>query len=294
MDMDSAFLQADLSETVFMKQPEGFVSQTHSNYVCRLNKSFYGLKQALLMWNYMLDKHLHALQFQPLKADPCVYIRKQEGNISVVSIYVDNYLIISRCLHVNEIKASLAKKFKIKDLGPMNSILGIEVLYNCRKGTTCLCQSGHIDSLLAKFNIVDVKPVTVPLQPGLSLVKIDKTLRDCHTIPYQQAISKLLYIAIVLCSDIVFAMAHFSCFINAYDHIHWEVAKSIMHYLKGMCEQTLIYNKQVLNQSTSPSDLLLPVGYCDTDWGRCMIDKKSISGYMFTLAGGLIMWASKI
>ncbi len=58
---------------------------------------------------------------------------------------------------------SLAKKFKIKDLGPVNLILGIKVLCDHRKGTTCLHQSGHIDSLLAKFNMVDTKPVTVPL-----------------------------------------------------------------------------------------------------------------------------------
>ncbi len=106
------------------------------------------------------------------------------SNISVVSIYVDDCLIISRCLQVNEIKASLAKKFKIKDLGPVNSILGIEVLHDCEKRTTCLHQSSHIDSLLAKFNMVDVKPVTMPLQPGLSLAKINKTPRDCYTIPY--------------------------------------------------------------------------------------------------------------
>ncbi len=293
MDVDSAFLQADLSETVFVKQPEGFVSQTHPDYICRLNKSLYRLKQAPLMWNCMLDKHLHALQFQPLEADPCVYIRKQGGNISVVSIYIDNCLIISKRPHVHEIKVSLAKKFKIKDLGPVNSILGIKVLHDHGKETTCLCQSSHIDSLLAKFNMVDVKPVTVPLQPGLSLAKIDKTPRDCHTILYQQAIGKLLYIAIASHPNIMFAMAHLSHFINVYDHTHWEAAKSVMCYLKGMHEQTLMYSKQVLNQSVPPSDPLLPVGYCNTDWGRCTIDRKSISGYMFTLAGGPIMWAFK-
>ncbi len=66
-----------------------------------------------------------------------------------------------------------------------------------------------------------------------------------------------------------------------------------MCYLKGMCEQTLIYNKPVLNQSALPSDPLLPVSYCDVDWGGCTIDRKSISGYVFTLTRGPIMWASK-
>ncbi len=90
------------------------------------------------MWNCTLDRHLQALQFQPLEADLCIYIRKQGGNISVVSIYIDDCLIINRHLQVNEIKASLAKKFKIKDHGPINSILGIKVLCDCEKGTTCL------------------------------------------------------------------------------------------------------------------------------------------------------------
>ncbi len=88
-------------------------------------------------------------------------------------------------------------------------------------------------------------------------------------------------------------MAHLSHFINAYNHMHWEAAKSVMHYFKGMCKQTLIYSKPVLNQSAPPSDPLLPEGYCDADWGGCMIDRKSISSYVFTLAGGPIIWASK-
>ncbi len=49
MDVDSAFLQAGLSKTVYVKQPKGFVSQTHLDYVCRQNKSLYRLKQAPLM-----------------------------------------------------------------------------------------------------------------------------------------------------------------------------------------------------------------------------------------------------
>ncbi len=61
MDVEFAFLQADLSKTVFVKQLEGFVSQTHSDYICKLNKSLYELKQAPLMWNCILDKHLCVL-----------------------------------------------------------------------------------------------------------------------------------------------------------------------------------------------------------------------------------------
>ena len=43
LDIIGAFLQADLIEEIYMKQPDGFVSE-ENNLVCRLKKSLYGLK----------------------------------------------------------------------------------------------------------------------------------------------------------------------------------------------------------------------------------------------------------
>jgi len=48
MDIDSAFLQANLEEQVYVHQPEGFVSPEHPYKVWKLIKSLYGLKQAPL------------------------------------------------------------------------------------------------------------------------------------------------------------------------------------------------------------------------------------------------------
>ena len=44
MDVKTAFLNGDLYEEVYMKQPEGFVVDGKENMVCRLQKSIYGLK----------------------------------------------------------------------------------------------------------------------------------------------------------------------------------------------------------------------------------------------------------
>ncbi len=58
MDVQTAFLQGELDEEIYMKQPEGYVDQEKPEYVCKLNKSIYGLKQAARCWNFAIDTYL--------------------------------------------------------------------------------------------------------------------------------------------------------------------------------------------------------------------------------------------
>ena len=50
MDVKTAFLYGNLTEEVYMTQPEGFISGNVSK-VCKLQRSIYGLKQASMSWN---------------------------------------------------------------------------------------------------------------------------------------------------------------------------------------------------------------------------------------------------
>ncbi|GAB2300656.1 hypothetical protein Dimus_038630 [Dionaea muscipula] len=63
MDVKTAFLNGDLDETIYMKQPDGYVNEKHKNHVCKLNKSLYGLKQAPRQWYIKFDSFVTNIGF---------------------------------------------------------------------------------------------------------------------------------------------------------------------------------------------------------------------------------------
>ena len=46
VDVKTSFLHGDLEDLVYMVQPEGFIQLRQEHLVCKLRKSFYGLKQS--------------------------------------------------------------------------------------------------------------------------------------------------------------------------------------------------------------------------------------------------------
>jgi hypothetical protein len=51
MDMKSSFLSEELEEEVYIEQPEGFQLLENADYVCKLKKSVYGLKEGPIQSN---------------------------------------------------------------------------------------------------------------------------------------------------------------------------------------------------------------------------------------------------
>ncbi|CAL2237494.1 unnamed protein product [Prunus armeniaca] len=62
MDVKTTFLNGELEEANFMRQPEGFVKERKEHIVCKLDKIIYGLKQASRRW--YLKFHQTALKFK--------------------------------------------------------------------------------------------------------------------------------------------------------------------------------------------------------------------------------------
>jgi hypothetical protein len=57
------------------------------------------------------------------------------------------------------------------DLGPISWLLGIQVTRNRESHTITLSQNSYIESILTRFNLTDVKPLTTPMDPNISFSK---------------------------------------------------------------------------------------------------------------------------
>ena len=97
MDVKTAFLNGSIEHDIHMSQPEGFIDPLYPEYVCKLKKSIYGLKQSARCWNQTLDSFLRKNGYRKSGADNCIYVkseRKANGVISfvILAVYVDDII----------------------------------------------------------------------------------------------------------------------------------------------------------------------------------------------------------
>ena len=73
MDVKTSFLNGDIDETIYMVQPENFMSGDTKKMVCNLKKSIYGLKQASRPWYYKFHQVVISFGFEMNLAADCIY-----------------------------------------------------------------------------------------------------------------------------------------------------------------------------------------------------------------------------
>jgi hypothetical protein len=131
--------------------------------------------------------------------------------------------------------------------------------------------------------MTDSHPVSTPLDLN---VKLMKTLESEHydILDYQSAIGSLMYTAVGMQPDISFMVQTLSQFMSNPGPAHWMAVKCVFQYLNGTQDFGIIYWK---------GGEVKPFAYLDVDWGANVNDQKSISGYIFQMAGAPISWQSK-
>lgn len=286
MDVVTAFLNGDLEEEIFMNIPEGLRTPENQNCVCKLNKALYGLKQAPRQWYAKIDDYLvRDLDFTSSMNDPCLYIKKTSSIILIVAIYVDDLLIIGNSKpHNDEVKKEFKKRFDMKDLGPVDVMLGMEITRDRQNRKLHISQKQYTKHILERFGMDRSNPICTPIERAFSKVSEYSTSDLAQNVPYRQAVGSLIYLVTATRPDIAFSVSQLSKFLENPLDIHWIGVKRIFRYLAGTQSHGILFDGK--------SEIELK-GYSDSDYAGCTEGRKSTSGYIFLLAGGAISWKSK-
>ena len=285
MDVKTAYLHAPIDCEIYMEQPEGFEvkSNTGDKFVCKLNKSLYGLKQSGRNWNKMLHDYLSENGFTQNPADHCVYSKQIENRKVLLVIWVDDLIITASDNDLlNDAKKMLSTKFKMKDLGRLSNFLGID--FDQSQGVVKMSQKKYISKVLEQFGMSDCKPRSTPceqkLQCNTSGDAIDST-------QYRKAVGSLIYVMTCTRPDLSWVVSKLSQYLSEPKEQHWAAVKHVMRYLKSTIDHELCYKKSVENLKLE--------AYSDADWASDTEDRRSTTGYCFSLTkhGPLICWKSK-
>ena len=286
VDVNNAFTESFLKKVIYMA-PLSDVD-VPPGCVLRILRSLYGLKQAARDWHQRCVDELLKFGFQQCPSDPCLLMHYGRG--IMLLIYVDDISIASKELsQIQWFKDEFMKVFKVKDLGEIKKILGINITRDRTKRTLRMDQSHYLKEILERLHMKPDKhrktDISINGYDGLRPAGPDDERIDQRE--YQQIIGSLMYAAIHTRLDISFILGRFSQFLNDPAKHHGNILKGLLRYIRSTINRGIVYGPS----GSSGSSTL--IGYSDSDYAADKVERKSILGYVYMLAGGPISWMSR-
>jgi len=273
-----------------MDQPEGFIVPGKEEYVCKLKRSLYGLKQSPRQWNKRFDSFMLAHSFKRSKYDSCVYIKHVNGSPIYLLLYVDDMLIAAKSkIEITKLKKLLSSGFDMKDLGSAKKILGMEISRDRKSGLLFLSQQNYIKKVLQRFNMQNAKAVSTPIAPHFKLSaaqcpSTDAKIEYMSRVPYSSAVGSLMYAMVCSRPDLSYAMSLVSRYMSNPGKEHWRAVQWIFRYLRGTADSCLKFGR---------TDKGL-IGYVDSDYAADLDRRRSLTGYVFTVGSCAVSWRATL
>lgn len=132
-----------------------------------------------------------------------LYIKVRSGQITLVTLYVDDLIITGNTSSMIEgVKEDQKQNFEMSDLGLLHYSLGVEVWE--RLGQIFMSQAKYTWEILKRFRMEDCKPTPTPMETGVKLLANDEKKPVDGTL-FRQLVGSLIYLTTTR-PDIIFAM----------------------------------------------------------------------------------------
>ncbi|GKC24671.1 ribonuclease H-like domain-containing protein [Tanacetum coccineum] len=280
LNVKNDFLNGDLSETVYMHQPFGFVDFRYPHHVCLLQRSSYGLKQAPRAWFQRFTGYATRAGFYHGRCDSSLFIYKQGSQVAYLLIYVDDIILTaSSPALLQQIIDFLHNEFDMTDLRALNYFLGI---YDDRTSTCLfLSQRKYALQLFERAYMVNCNPSRTPVDTYSKLGPEGVHVQDPTL--YRSLAGGLQYLTFT-CLNLSYAVQQICLYMHDPREPHFAALKRILQYVRG----TVDFGLQLYVFATTSL-----VGYIDVDWAGYPSTSMSTSGYCVFLGDNLLSWSAK-
>ncbi|GKC95065.1 putative ribonuclease H-like domain-containing protein, partial [Tanacetum coccineum] len=197
-------------------------------------------------------------------------------------VYVDDIIFGStKKSWCDEFEALMKSRFQMSSMGELTFFLGLQVKQ--KADGIFISQDKYVAEILKKFDFVNVKTASTPIETQKPLVK-DEEASDVDIHLYRSMIGSLMYLTASR-PDIMFAVCACSRFQVTPKTSHLSAVKRIFRYLKGKPKLGLWYPR------VSSFDL---EAYSDSDYAGANLDRKSTIGEAEYVAAasccGQVLW----
>jgi hypothetical protein len=305
-DIETAFLYGELEEELWMSLPDGYddylqvrgINTSNKTHCLKLNKAIYGLVQAARQWWKRFTEVMDGLGFEPSKADPCLYVKKNLKSFdqsAFVIIYVDDGGIFGTKEEIKQIIEALRKEFKVKDLGPLENFVGCKISHSLtdKVKTLGITQPKLIKHLEEAFQN-ELKGVTrvydTPAGPKTIIMRPEKgepLISASDQTKYRSGVGMLLYLVKHSRPEISNAVRELSKVADGATQAHWKALIRAIKYVIDTKENGLFMTPKM------GEDSFYLEGISDSEYAGDRDTRISVYGYVIYFCGAPIAWKSK-
>ncbi|XP_065639097.1 uncharacterized mitochondrial protein AtMg00810-like [Quercus suber] len=220
-------------------------------------------------------------EFTRGKADQTLFIKREDRELIVAQVYVDDIIFGST---KDELAHGFSKlmqaEFVMSMIGELTHFLGLQI---CQQDSGIfLSQSKYTKNLVKKFGLKSASSVRTPMSPNVKLT-VDLLGKSVDPSLYRSMIGSLLYLTASR-PDISYSVSVYARYQANPKESHMTALKRIIKYVKTTAEFGVWYSKDTNG---------VLAGYSDADWAGNVDDRKSTSGGYFYVGNNLVSWISK-
>ena len=165
LEYNTAFLNADVTEEAYVRVAPGYEEFDENGVpmVMRLLEPLYGVRHNPANWWNTIDEHLVENGFKSPKSDPCVYTYTEGSDIIILTLYVDDVLMLEKDhTLLRQIKQKLMSRFSMTEMGDVSLVLGTDVTRVREKGTVTIRPDDYTNSLQERYGMASCDPAHTP------------------------------------------------------------------------------------------------------------------------------------